>query len=73
MSTPMTAAAYEINDRTGFANGEKFASEQEVRDYFTTQAMVEMFGSYDTSDLPDQDALDEMAGAVIKNRWHCEF
>ena len=63
----------EIHEATGFNNGEKFNSAQEVREYFTTAAMAEMFGSHDTSDLPTQEQLNEMAEAVIANRWHCEF
>lgn len=32
----------EINGATGFANGEKFVTEEEVREYFTVEAMEDM-------------------------------
>lgn len=56
-----------INGSTGFANGDTFTSEQQVRDYFTVAAQVEMFGR---DAVQDQDTLDEWANQVIKNRWH---
>jgi hypothetical protein len=59
----------EINDATGFANGEKFDSAEEVREYFTVAAMREMFNG-DQSELPTQCELDEMAEHVIVNGWH---
>jgi hypothetical protein len=59
----------EINDATGFENGVKFASEQDVRDYFTAAAQREMFG--DEAEI-DQDILDDYAEAVIENRWNMD-
>lgn len=58
----------QINDATGFANGETFASEQDVRDYFTVENITEMFGQ-----SPEQSVLAKMANIVIANEWHCEF
>jgi hypothetical protein len=66
----------EITDKTGFDNGEEFDSEDEVRMYFSTESMEDMYGSNLRADFPelaDQDALDEMAKDVISNRWHCTF
>lgn len=59
----------EINDATGFANGEKFTTEEQVKAYFTTQNMDDMFGA----PHPTQSSLDEMAALVIANWWHCDF
>jgi hypothetical protein len=60
----------EINDITGFANGEKFESAQEVRQYFTRRNMFEMLGWQTPADqIPTQDDLDEMADIVIKHRF----
>lgn len=59
-----------ISDTTGFDNGAEFASEDEVRAYFTTAAMEEMFGDDHGA---SQAILDQMAKVVIENRWHCEF
>jgi hypothetical protein len=54
----------EINHSSGFANGEKFTDEQEVRDYFTPESMRQMFGANWTAER-----LNEMTEAVIKNKW----
>lgn len=59
----------EINDATGFANGEKFTTEEQVKAYFTAQNMDDMFGA----PHPIQSDLDEMAALVIANWWHCDF
>ncbi len=63
-----------VNDKTGFANGEKWESEQEVREYFTVTNMVAMFdgGLDDYPDLTNQDLLDQMAASVIEHGWHME-
>lgn len=61
----------EINDATGFANGDEFTSEQQVRDYFKVANMSEMFGLEQR--MTDQGDLDAMPEAVITNRWHCAF
>lgn len=58
-----------INDRTGFAQGCKFLSKQEVREYFTAANIRSMYGQNDLT----QETLTEMADAVIENKWHCEF
>ena len=58
----------QINDQTGFANGDTFASEQDVREYFTVANITDMFG-----DSPEQSVLTKMANIVIANEWHCEF
>lgn len=57
----------EINDATGFANGDTFDSSAEVRAYFTVENQRAMF----PGDDPDsQEVLDEMAAEVIRNHWH---
>lgn len=56
----------EINDYTGFAKGDKFETEQQVREYFTVANIEDMFGECYLA----QDELDEMAGVIIANRWH---
>lgn len=58
-----------INSVTGFANGDKFANEQAVREYFTYDTMAEMFGADECADI-EQDELDAMAQTVIQNGWH---
>jgi hypothetical protein len=62
----------EINDTTGFANGEKFESPDEVRGYFTRQNLRDMVGGFynDENPIPTQETLDAMAETVIENRWH---
>ena len=62
----------EINDATGFANGEQFVSAEQVRAYFTVEAQREMFGAEAASEH-SQDTLDEWAELVIATRWHCAF
>jgi hypothetical protein len=57
----------EINDATGFANGERFASEAQVREYFTPANQRDMFGHEAETDPA---ALEAMAETVIANRWH---
>jgi len=68
----MTLTENEIDDRTAFAQGDEFANEAEVRDYFTVESMVEMFGGPRQPDYvpPSQGELDAWADAVIANRWH---
>ena len=70
----MTLTENEIDDRTAFAQGDEFANEAEVRDYFTVESMVEMFGGPRQPDYvpPSQSELDAWADAVIANRWHME-
>lgn len=63
----MTYTMDEINDRTGFANGDKFDDEAEVLEYFTPASQRQMFGPDAEA---DEDVLDEMAEQVIANRWH---
>lgn len=60
----------EINDKTGFANGDEFETEKQAREYFTVENMHVMFGSdYEI----EQELLNEMAERVIDNQWHCDF
>ena len=66
----MTWYEDEINDLTGFANGDKFTSDEQVREYFTDDNMAEMMGDYDMEPPWTQHMLDEMADAVIAHRWH---
>lgn len=57
----------EISAATGFDYGERFESDDQVREYFTVANILEMFG-------PDADTneaeLASMADDVIENRWH---
>lgn len=56
-----------INDQTGFAEGDEFENEEQVRDYF--DHMNELFN--DGEPIP-QHILDEMAEMVIDEGWHIE-
>ena len=77
MAVPITRQYHEINEVTSFANGDRFDSAAQVRDYFTVanlHAMVgaEQFRSADGTDLtPSQATLDQWAVMVIDHRWHC--
>lgn len=57
-----------INDKTGFAEGEKFSSKKEVVEYFTVSNMMSMFGESES-----QEVLDQYAEYVIDNNEHCNF
>ena len=57
----------QINDATGFANGDKWLTDEQIYDYFTVENIQRMFGDEATY---TQDELDEMAQRVIENRWH---
>lgn len=57
----------ELDDQTGYGNGDEYDSAVEVRDYFTVKAQREIFG-FDAID--DQDLLDEMAEKVFLFRYH---
>jgi hypothetical protein len=63
----MSYTREQITDATGFDNGEKFNSEEEVYDYFSPEVQVEMFG---TDAVINEVVLDVMARTVIRNRWH---
>ena len=58
-----------INDATGFANGVKFASADDVNKYFTAVVQCEMF---EEEAVTDQDQLDQWADWVIENHSHME-
>lgn len=69
-----------MNDETGFANGEKFLSACDVREYFTVDNMLEMFGSdypryygRDKNEDITADVLRDYADYVIENKLHCDF
>ena len=57
----------EINGMTGFANGEPFETEADVRAYFQADEQRAMFGD---DAVVNQDLLNEMAETVIENGWH---
>lgn len=70
----------EINDITGFENGDRFENNDQVREYFTADNIASMFSDLFTHDvgvitrdgktvLTHAD-LEEMARLVIENRWH---
>ena len=58
-----------INDCTGFAQGELFECEEEVRDYFNVENLEMIFR--EECEWGQED-LDEMADRVVKNGWHME-
>lgn len=61
-----------INDATGFANGDKFETADQVREYFcrdTLEALFWQANSEEQNALPSQDTLDAWAEIVIENRW----
>ena len=61
----------QINDMTGFANGDMFGDEKEVRNYFSLTSMRLM--SFPWVECPyTKEQLDEMADEVIANHWHME-
>jgi hypothetical protein len=60
----------EINDETGFANGNPFVSERQVRAYFEPANQRRMFGADAET---DEDTLDLYAETVIGYRLHCAF
>lgn len=62
-----------INTFTGFAEGEPFTSEQQVRDYFTPENMRRLFGADPNYPMPARLQLIEWADAVINTGWHCAF
>ena len=57
---------HEINDQTGYADGEKFTNEKSVKQYFTVENMRDMQFENELS----QSKLDEMAEFVIDNHSH---
>lgn len=57
----------EINDATGYANGDTFASEADVLAYFTPTAQRDMFGN---DAVIDAETLSGWAAWVIENRSH---
>lgn len=62
----------EIDEATGFADGDKFTTDAQVRAYFQRDELLTCLDSHHTreSDIPDQAALDAMADTVIENHWH---
>ena len=62
----------EINDCTGFANGEPFESEEEVREYFNRESLIACLDPewLKENEFPSQESLDYMADLVIKYRWN---
>ena len=64
----MTDLEQAISEATAFDRGDKFVSEDQVRDYFRVESMRLMFGECDQN----QATLDEWAQAVIDNGWHME-
>jgi hypothetical protein len=73
----ITRRYHDINVVTGFANGDRFDTATQIRDYFTIENLWEMVGreqfiDADGRDLtPAQITLDRWAQEVIENRWHC--
>lgn len=59
----------EVNDATGFAQGELFTSIDQVLDYFTVANMIHMFGPGEY----DEKQLDRFSRMVLGYRWHCQL
>ena len=57
----------EIDNETGFAQGDIFETERDVRKYFTVRVMNDIMGK---GESPNQATLNKMADAVIEHRWH---
>ena len=69
--------AIDINVYTGFAEGDEFCSELDVRSYFRVAMMRAMFGrandlTQEELDLT-QEELDLMAEVLLELRLHCAF
>lgn len=56
----------EINEKTGFADGDLFTSAEDVRGYFTPRNLASIFGECALT-TPQ---LQAMADEVILNKWH---
>ena len=63
----MTSRLQQISDATAFDQGDKFETDDQVRDYFTVAEQQHMFGD---RAITDQAMLDRMADDVIDNHWH---
>jgi hypothetical protein len=55
-----------ISWMTGFADGDEFESDDEVRRYFTVDNIIEIWSHC----IQTQGELDRMADDVIRHRWH---
>jgi len=69
-----------INEETGYANGKRFSSEEEVRKYFTIENMVNMFGpdhkkyyGHTKSQDVTEHVLRYYGEYIIATRSHCDF
>lgn len=63
----------EINYVTGFANGDKWETADQIRDYFTIATLQSCFwqaSAEELAALPSQETLDAWAELVIENHWH---
>ena len=68
--TLMTRPTFDdINDATGFAQGEPFTSIDQVLDYFTVANMIHMFGPGEYN----QKQLDQFLCEVLGHGWHCQL
>ncbi len=56
----------EINEKTGFADGDLFSNADEVRKFFTLQNLISLRGECTLTTMQ----LQAMASEVIANRWH---
>jgi hypothetical protein len=62
-----------ISDITGFDGGEYFKNLDQVRAYFKVEVMERLHPGWSKKTGLTQADLDEMAGAVIRHKWHCIF
>lgn len=56
----------EINEKTGFAEGDLFHSPEEVRRFFTIRNLISLRGECALTTRQ----LEAIATEVITNRWH---
>lgn len=59
----------EMIEATGAFNGDRFASEEQVRDYCTAGMMEDLFGESPYA----QEQLWDLAEEIISRREHCDF
>jgi hypothetical protein len=62
-----------ISDVTGFDGGEYFEVPHQVRAYFKVEVMERIYPGWSKKTGLTQADLDEMAGAVLHHKWHCDF
>ncbi len=62
-----------ISDVSGFDRGAYFAGPEQVRAYVQVDNLERLYPGWSKKTGLTQADLDEMAGAVIRYKWHCLF